>query len=65
LGGRKEKKGEGGRIMNGRRSGSCTEKQEVKQSFVALGDVELRVATRKSQMPGTRGSHDPAGMTLA
>jgi hypothetical protein len=26
--------------------------QEIEQKYVAMGDGELRVATRKSQMPG-------------
>jgi hypothetical protein len=30
----------------------CTESQEIEQRCVAIGDGELGVATRKSQMPG-------------
>jgi hypothetical protein len=30
----------------------CTKGQEIEQRCVKLGDRELRVATRKSQMPG-------------
>jgi hypothetical protein len=47
-----ERKGRGkrwGRIRYGRR---CTEGQEIEQRCVAMGDVELGVATRKFQMPG-------------
>jgi hypothetical protein len=40
-----------GRIRYGRRW-RCTEGQEFEQRYVAMGDEELGVATRKSQMPG-------------
>ena len=50
------KRGEGGekrgRIRYGRRWRRCTEGQEIEQRCVAMGDGELGVATRKSQMPG-------------
>ena len=55
MGGREE--GEGnkrGRIKYGRRWRRCTEGQEIEQRCVAMGDGELGVATRKSQMPGTQ-----------
>jgi hypothetical protein len=38
--------------MYGRRWGRCTKGQEIEQRCVAMGDGELVVATRKSQMPG-------------
>jgi hypothetical protein len=41
----------GGRIKYGRRWRRCTEDQEIEQWYVAIGDKELGVATRKSQMP--------------
>ena len=41
-----------GRIRYGRRWRRCTEGQEIEQRCVAMGDGELGVATRKSQMPG-------------
>jgi hypothetical protein len=44
--------GKGGRIRCGRRLGRCTEGQEIEQRYVAMGDGELGLATRKSQMPG-------------
>ena len=40
------------RISYGRRWRRCTEGQEIEQRCVAMGDGELGVATRKSQMPG-------------
>jgi hypothetical protein len=50
LGGREEGEGKKkGRIRYGRR---CTEVQEIEQRCVAMGDGELGVKTRKSQMPG-------------
>ena len=53
LGGRKEVEGEEvGRIRYGRRWERCTEGQEIEQRYVAMGDGELGLATRKSQMPG-------------
>jgi hypothetical protein len=42
----------GGRIRCGRRWGKCTEGQEIDQRCVAMGDGELGVSNRKSQMPG-------------
>jgi hypothetical protein len=36
-----------------RRWGRCTELLEIDQKCVAMGDVELEVATRTSQMSGT------------
>jgi hypothetical protein len=51
LRGREDGEGEkGGRI--GRRWRRCTEGQEIEQTYVAMGNEELGVATRKSQMPG-------------
>ena len=54
--------GEGGRKRRGREKGNrircgrgwrrSTEGQEIEQRCVAVGDGELGVATRKSQMPG-------------
>ena len=41
-----------GRIRYGRRWRRCTEGQEIEQSYVAVGDRELGVANRKSQIPG-------------
>jgi hypothetical protein len=32
----------------------CTEGQEIEQRYVAMGDGELGVATRKPQMPGSK-----------
>ena len=40
-----------GRIRYGRRW-RCTEGQEIEQRYVVVGDGELGVATRKSQMLG-------------
>ena len=48
--GREGKKGS--RIRYGRRQGRNTEGQEIEWRCVAVGDGELGVATRKSQMPG-------------
>ena len=54
--GLRRKRGRGeekrGRIRYGRRWRRCTEGQEIEQRCVAMGDGELGVATRKSQMPG-------------
>jgi hypothetical protein len=50
LGGREEKRV--GRIKCERRQGRCTESQEIEQRCIAMGDGELGVANRKSQMPG-------------
>ena len=47
-----EEGGEEGGIRYGRRWRRCTEGQEIEQRCVAMGDGELGVATRKSQMPG-------------
>jgi hypothetical protein len=42
-----------GRIRCGRKQlGKSTEGQEIEWRYVAVGDGELGVATRKSQMPG-------------
>jgi hypothetical protein len=41
-----------GRIRCGRRWEWYTEGQEIEQRYVAMGDGELGVATRKSQMIG-------------
>jgi hypothetical protein len=50
------KKGEGwenrGRIRHGVRRKRCTEDQEIEQRCVAMGDGELGIAPRNSQMPG-------------
>ena len=52
-GGRKRRGREkGNRIRCGRRWGRSTEGQEIEQRCVAVGDGELGVATRKSQIPG-------------
>jgi hypothetical protein len=48
--GREGKKGS--RIRYGRRQGRNTEGQEIEWRCVAVGDGELPVTTRKSQMPG-------------
>ena len=37
---------------DGRRWKRCTEGHEIEQKYVAMGDGELEVATRKFQMPG-------------
>ena len=42
----------GGRIRYGKRQERSTEGQEIEQKYVAVGDGELGVATRKSQTPG-------------
>jgi hypothetical protein len=42
----------GGWIRCGRRQGRCTEGQEIEQRCVMMGDGELSVPTRKSQIPG-------------
>ena len=53
LGRKRRRRGEKGvRIRYGRRWRRCTEGQEIEQRCVAMGDGELGVATRKSQMPG-------------
>ena len=41
-----------GRIKYKKRWRRYTEGQEIEQSCAAIGDGELGVATRKSQMPG-------------
>jgi hypothetical protein len=38
--------------MYERRWKRCTKVQEIEQRCVAMWDEEVRVATRKSQMPG-------------
>jgi hypothetical protein len=49
----KEEKGvKCGRIRYERRWKRCTEGQEIEQRCVAMGNGELEVVTRKSQMPG-------------
>jgi hypothetical protein len=54
--GLRRKSGEGGgregQIRYGRRQKRCTDGQKIEQRCVAIGDGELGVATRKSQMPG-------------
>ena len=52
LGRKREGGGGRGRIRYGKRWRRCTEGQEIEQRCVAMGDGELGVATRKSQMPG-------------
>jgi hypothetical protein len=53
MGGREEGEGKKRkRIRYGRRWRRCTEGQEIEQRCVAMGEGELGVATRKSQMPG-------------
>jgi hypothetical protein len=42
----------GGRNRYGRRQGRGKDGQEIKQRYIAMGERELEVATRKSQMPG-------------
>ena len=54
-----------GTIRYGRRCRRCTEGQEINQRCFAMGDGELGVATRKSQMPRNQESQDSTGMTLA
>jgi hypothetical protein len=51
LGGREEKKKGGGRIRYGEGQERSTGCQETEEKYVAVGDGELGVATRKSQMP--------------
>ena len=46
-----ENRGLRGRIRYGKRQERSTESQEIEQKYVAVGDGELGVATRKSQMP--------------
>ena len=41
-----------GRIRYWRKWRRCTEGQEIEQRCIAIGDGELAIATRKSQMPG-------------
>jgi hypothetical protein len=67
LGGRKVGEGKKrGRVRYGRRWKGCTEDQETEQSCVAVGDGELRVATRNFQIPGKQEPHrTPKGMMLA
>jgi hypothetical protein len=50
-------KKEGDRIKCGRRQGRSTEGQEFEQRYIAVGDGELGVATRKTQMPGNQEVH--------
>ena len=45
------RRGRGDRIRYERRKGRYTEGQEIEQRSVAMGDGELKVATRKSQTP--------------
>ena len=45
-------RGGGGEKVGRIRCGRSTEGQEIEQRCVAMGDGELGVATRKSQMPG-------------
>ena len=40
-----------GKIRYGRRWRRCTEGQEIEQRYVAMGEGELGVATKKSQVP--------------
>ena len=50
--GREEGKGKRrGRIRYVQRPGRCAEGEAIKQKCVEMGDGELGVATRKSQMP--------------
>ena len=44
----------GGKIRCEKSLGRSTEGQEIEPCCVAVGDGELEVATRKSQMPGTQ-----------
>ena len=51
----RREEGEGkkrGRIKYGRKWRKYKEGEEIEQRCVAMGDRELGVATRKSQMPG-------------
>ena len=41
-----------GRIRYERRWRRCTQVHKIEQRYVVMGDGELRVATRKSQMSG-------------
>jgi hypothetical protein len=43
-----------GQFRYGRRQGRSTEGQEFESSCIAVWEGELRVATRKYQMPGTQ-----------
>ena len=56
MGRKEEEEGKtGARIRYGRRwvwSGGCKESQVIEQRYVAMGDGELGVATKKTQMPG-------------
>jgi hypothetical protein len=53
LGGGEEGEGKKRRRSRyGKRWRRCTEGQEIEQRCVSMGDEELGVATRKSQMPG-------------
>jgi hypothetical protein len=50
------------RIRYRRRWRRCTEGQEIEQRSVAMGNGELGIATRKSQMPGKQEpSRTPRG----
>ena len=55
-------RGKGGRIRYGRRRGRRTKGREIEQKCVTVGDGELGIATRMSQMTGKQ---DLLGMTLA
>ena len=50
LGEREEGEGRGNRC--GRRVGRSTEGNDIEQKYAAVGDWELGIATRKSQMSG-------------
>ena len=56
LGGRKDEEGKVGasQICKDMVEGESTEGQELQSRCVAVGERELGVATRKSQMPGTQ-----------
>jgi hypothetical protein len=41
----------GDKVRCGMRLGRCTTDQEIEQRCVSVGDWELGVATRKSQIP--------------
>ena len=44
----------GGHFRYGRRWGRNTEDQEFESRYIAVGEGDLEVATRKSQMVGTQ-----------
>lgn len=52
LGSREEGEVIVGRISSGRRQGRSIENQEIDQRYFAVGNRELGVVSRKSQMPG-------------